>query len=193
MVAYRRNFVSGGTYFFTVTLRDRRSRVLVDHVDLLREAFRDVRRERPFILDAIVVLPEHLHTVMTLPKGDADYSGRWRAIKSAFSRSLAKAGVRLRQGHRGEYRLWQRRFWEHTIRDEDDLQTHVDYIHYNPVKHALVERAAAWPYSSIHRFIRRGWIPADWGVAPDCFGGAEFGEPGQLAPGFRRPRAVGRP
>jgi putative transposase len=193
MVAYRRNYVLGGTYFFTVTLRDRRSRVLVDHVDLLREAFRDVRRERPFILDAIAVLPEHLHTVMTLPKGDADYSGRWRAIKSAFSRSLAKAGVRLWQDHRGEYRLWQRRFWEHTIRDEGDLQTHVDYIHYNPVKHGLVERAAAWPYSSIHRFIRRGWIPADWGVAPDCFDGAEFGEPGQLATGFRRLRVVERP
>ena len=177
MVAYRRNYVPGGTYFFTVTLRNRRSRILIEQIDLLRAAFRDVVHERPFTIDAIVVLPEHLHAVMTLPASDADYSGRWRAIKSAFSRSLAKAGHSLPKDRRGEYRLWQRRFWEHTIRDADDLQTHVDYTHYNPVKHGLSSRAADWPYSSIHRFIRRGWVGADWGVAPESFRDADFGEP----------------
>ena len=127
MVAFRRNRVAGGTYFFTVTLRDRHLRMLVDQVDLLRKAFRDVRRDRRFTIDAIVILPEHLHAVLTLPDGDADYSGRWRAIKGAFSRSLVHAGVNLAKDRRGEYRLWQRRFWEHTIRDQADLQAHVDY------------------------------------------------------------------
>ncbi len=177
MVAYRRNYVPGGTYFFTVTLRDRRSRILIEQIDLLRTAFKDVVRKRPFTIDAIVVLPEHLHAVMTLPAGDADYSGRWRAIKSAFSRSLVKSGYAIPKDRRGEYRLWQRRFWEHTIWDEEDLQAHVDYTHYNPVKHGLSGRAADWPYSSIHRFIRRGWVAADWGTAPESFSESDFGEP----------------
>jgi putative transposase len=177
MVAYRRNFVSGGTYFFTVTLRNRRARTLVEHVDLLRHAFREVRCKRPFAIEAIAVLPEHLHAVITLPEGDADYSGRWRAIKSNFTHALAKSGQALSKDRRGEYRLWQRRFWEHTIRDENDLQTHVDYVHYNPVKHGWTNRAADWPHSSIHRSIRNGWLTVDWGVAPECFENADFGEP----------------
>jgi putative transposase len=129
MVRFRRNCVPGGTDFFTVTLRDRRSRALTDHSGLLREACRDVRKGHPFQILAIVVLPEHLHTVMTLPEGDADYAGRWKTIKGQFSQSLVKAGVRLAQGKRGEYRFWRRRFWEHTVRDERDLQTQGDYIH----------------------------------------------------------------
>jgi len=131
MVHYRRNRVAGGTYFFTVTLRDRSSDRLVRHVGLLRDAFRSVRAERPFTIDAIVILPDHLHAIWTLPAGDADYSGRWRAIKSRFTHGLRASGIPLSRDSRGEYRLWQRRFWEHTIRDDDDLNRHVDYIHYN--------------------------------------------------------------
>ncbi len=162
MVLYRRNRVAGGTYFFTVTLRNRSSDTLVQHVDLLRDAFRSVRTERPFTIDAIVILPEHLHTIWTLPEGDADYSGRWRAIKSRFAHALRTTGVSLTRDNRGEYRLWQRRFWEHTIRDERDYAHHVAYCHWNPVKHGLVQRLADWPYSSFHRYVRLGLLPSDW-------------------------------
>jgi putative transposase len=162
MVFYRRNRVASGTYFFTVTLRDRRSDALVRHAGLLRESFRAVRSKRPFTIDAVVILPDHLHTIWTLPKGDADYSGRWRAIKSHFSQYLTKTGFPLNQNKRGEYDLWQRRFWEHTIRDDDDFTRHVDYIHWNPVKHGLVERVSEWPYSSFHRFVRLGYYPLNW-------------------------------
>ena len=112
MVLYRRNRVAGGTYFFTVTLRDRSSDILVRHVRPLRDAFRLVRAQRPFTIDAIVILPDHLHTVWTLPDGDADYSGRWRAIKSHFTHELRATGEPLIRDNRGEYRLWQRRFWD---------------------------------------------------------------------------------
>ena len=113
MVLYRRNRVAGGAYFFTVTLRDRSSDVLIRHVGLLRDAFRSVRVERPFTIDAIVILPDHLHAIWTLPDGDADYSGRWRIIKSRFTRELRAAGIPLTRDDRGEYRLWQRRFLRH--------------------------------------------------------------------------------
>jgi putative transposase len=177
MVRFRRNLVPGGTYFFTLTLRDRRSNTLTDHVDLLRAAFRAARKRRPFEIVAIAILPEHLHTVMTLPEGDSDYATRWRAIKGGFSRALSRAGVPLEKDSRGEYRLWQRRFWEHTIRDEQDLANHVDYVHYNPVKHGLVSRVSDWPWSSFHRFVRVGWANPDWAAEPVDFGAAEFGEP----------------
>jgi putative transposase len=177
MVRFRRNYVPSGTYFFTVTLRDRTSRVLTDHEDLLGAALREVRRERPFAIDAIVILPEHLHAVMTMPEGDADYSTRWKAIKGTFSGSLVRSGVALAKDSRGEYCLWRMRFWEHTIRDEDDLRIHVDYIHFNPVKHGWASRAVDWPYSSFHRFVRLGWLDADWGIAPEVFDGTEWGEP----------------
>ena len=134
MVRYRRNFVPGGTYFFTVTLADRRSRMLVEHVRTLRHAFRISREERPFSVEAIVVLPDHLHTIMTLPEGDADFSGRWRRIKGLFSKRVASSAA-LRPNKKGEYGLWQRRFWEHTIRDDADFAEHFDYIHFNPVRH----------------------------------------------------------
>ena len=162
MVLYRRNRVAGGTYFFTVTLRDRRSNLLIRQVGLLREAFRLAREKWPYIIDAIVVLPDHLHTIWTLPDGDADYSKRWRAIKSSFIQQLRKLGIPLTTNHRGEYRLWQRRFWEHTIRDDNDFQRHVDYIHWNPVKHGLVECLADWPYSSFHKYQRLGLLPPNW-------------------------------
>lgn len=162
MVHYRRNRIAGGTYFFTVTLRDRSSDVLVRHVDLLRNAFRSVRAERPFMINAIVILPDHLHTIFTLPDGDADYSGRWRAIKSRFTHSILATGVSLIRDNRGEYQLWQRRFWEHTIRDERDYANHVDYCHWNPVKHGLVQHLTDWPHSSLHRYVRRGLLPPNW-------------------------------
>ena len=164
MVRYRRNFFEGGTYFFTLTLRDRTSRVLVEHVDILRDAFRAARQRHPFEIDAIVVMPEHLHLVMTLSPNDAGYDLRIRFIKGRFSRRVAQSRVAIHRNERGEYDLWQRRYWEHTIRDDQDLQRHVDYIHFNPVKHGHAVRAAAWPYSSIHRYIRAGWVDADWGV-----------------------------
>jgi putative transposase len=162
MVLYRRNRVAGGTYFFTVTLRDRSDDTLVRHVELLRGAFRTVRAERPFAIDAIVILPDHLHAIWTLPDGDADYSGRWRAIKSRFTHELRKSGMPLAPDKRGEYRLWQRRFWEHTIRDDSDFQRHIDYVHWNPVKHGLTQCVADWPYSSFHNYVRFGVLPREW-------------------------------
>jgi putative transposase len=162
MVQYRRNFVPGGTYFFTLTLVDRRSLALVDHIDELRTAFRRVRRERPFAIDAIIVLPDHLHAVVTLPPDDADFSGRWRSIKTLFSNRVLASGDRVRRHSNNELALWQRRFWEHTIRSDDDLARHVDYIHFNPVKHGLVSRVRDWPHSSFHRYAREGLLPEDW-------------------------------
>jgi putative transposase len=155
--------VAGGTYFFTVTLADRRSRVLVDYVDVLRAVLRRVRAARPFEIVAMVVLPEHLHAVWTLPEGDADYSGRWRAIKAGFTHELVGRGVPLARNGKGEYDLWQRRFWEHTVRDETDWARHVDTIHFNPVKHGWVEQVKDWPWSSFHQYVRRGWVAEDWG------------------------------
>jgi putative transposase len=176
MVRYRRNFVAGGTFFFTVTLRDRRASYLVDHIAKLREAFRVTRKERPFTIDAIVVLPEHLHAIWTLPDGDADFSGRWRRIKAHFARQVAEAIPSLNRNASGAYDLWQPRSWEHTIRNDNDLVRHVDYIHYNPVKHRLVSRVGDWAYSSFHVYVRNDILPADWAgdIADD---GWLFGEP----------------
>jgi putative transposase len=174
MVLYRRNFVAGGTFFFTATLADRRSSVLVQNIGILRHAFRITRSERPFTMDAVVVLPEHLHIVMTLPPDDADFPGRWKRIKSLFTRYVVAQGLDYERNRRGEYALWQKRFWEHTIRDEEDLARHVDYIHYNPVKHGLVAQVCDWPHSSFHRYVKLGVLPGDWGgvVASDM----SFGE-----------------
>lgn len=167
MVNYRRNLVPGGTYFFTVTLRGRSSRLLTEHIALLRAAFRSVKRKQPFHIDAIVILPEHLHTIWTLPEGDAGYPGRWRAVKSAFTRAVVKSGVAVEHNEKGEYALWQRRYWEHTIADEEDYRRHVDYIHYNPVKHGCAKQVADWPYSSFHHYVRQGILPHDWAGGED--------------------------
>ena len=126
MVRYRRNFVPGGAYFFTVTLAERTSSALVDHVRALRMAFRVARHERPFTIEAIVILPEHLHAIWALPSGDSDFSGRWKRIKAHFTHRLVAAGVPVGRHRNGEYALWQRRFWEHTIRNEIDFERHVD-------------------------------------------------------------------
>lgn len=126
-------------------------------------------------MDAVVVLPDHLHAVWTLPEGDADFPSRWKSIKSAFTRASARAGVPLRKNSKGEYDLWQRRYWEHTIRDDVDFERHVNYIHYNPVKHGLAGCVADWPYSSFHRYVRLGLLRNDWAGKPNddesvCFG-----------------------
>ena len=174
MPDYRRNRVPGGTYFFTVNLRDRRSNLLVTHIQALRHAVRETRALMPFHIDAWVVLPEHLHCLWTLPEGDADFPGRWQAIKTAFTKSLptgeARTPVMLRRGERG---VWQRRYWEHTIRDERDYATHMDYIHCNPVKHGLVQHKAAWPYSTFRRCVSQGVYPTHWigdDIAPESTG-----------------------
>jgi putative transposase len=146
MVHYRRNFIPGGTFFFTVTLDDRRSSALIDHVALLRAAFRKARSERPFVTDAIVILPDHLHAILTLPPGDSDFSDRWRRIKGSFTRSVLATGAQVSRDHRGEYSLWQKRFWEHTIRDEREFERCADYVHFNPVKHQLATAPSDWPF-----------------------------------------------
>jgi putative transposase len=175
MTNYRRSVVPGGTFFFTVNLADRRRAALTDRIDLLRAAFRHTHQRHPFMIDAVVVLPDHLHTIWTLPEGDGDFPTRWRQSKSAFSRRLAMderlTRSRLEKGERG---IWQRRYWEHAIRDEDDLNRHLDYIHFNPAKHGYVNRACDWPHSSFPLMVRRGFYPEDWGgdmsAAPCAFG-----------------------
>ncbi len=194
MPNYRRARVPGATYFFTVALAERGGRLLVENIALLREAFRTTRRDRPFRIDAMVVLPDHLHAVWSLPQGDTDFSTRWGAIKGRFSRSVREAGLNRRAGFtppriwtgrnggvnpalrtaKGEAGVWQRRFWEHLIRDDTDLRNHVDYCHFNPVKHGLVTNAADWPYSTFHRYVRAGKYPREW--AADFSATADFGE-----------------
>ena len=163
---YRRANAAGGTYFFTVNLADRTRRLLVDRIDDLRASVRLVKQRHPFEIGAWVVLPDHLHAIWTLPAGDADFSTRWALIKAGFSRRIER-GERIEASRRakGERGLWQKRFREHQIRDEVDLQRHVDYVHFNPVKHGHASRAADWPFSSIHRSIRAGDLPEDWSAA----------------------------
>ncbi len=164
MPNYCRHRVSGGIYFFTVNLLERRKSLLVDHIDALRNAIRQTRRTRPFYIDAWVILPDHMHCIWTLPCGDNDYSSRWRAIKKDFSKSIPageyRSAIRIKRHERG---IWQRRFWEHTIRDESDYTRHVDYIHFNPVKHGIVKSVREWPFSTFHHFVERGLYPHDWG------------------------------
>jgi putative transposase len=171
MPDYRRYRVPGGTYFFTLNLLERYPNdLLIRHIDLLRTVVREVRTKRPFHIDAWVVLPEHLHGVWTLPPGDDDFTNRWRLIKQGFSKTLPpterRSKVRLARGERG---IWQRRFWEHAIRDEEDYAAHVDYCHINPVKHSYVQCVAKWPYSTFHRYVERGVYPLNWvgGVESD--------------------------
>jgi len=177
MPDYRRNRVPGGTFFFTVNLLDRRSDLLVTQIEILRDAVRRVRAGAPFHIDAWVVLPDHMHCLWTLPPGDADFPGRWRAIKTGFVKGLPagepRSPVMTRRGERG---IWQRRYWEHTIRDDRDFAAHMDYTHFNPVKHGLVENPADWPYSSFRRCM-------DGGLYPDGLrgGGSEPQETGEWA------------
>jgi putative transposase len=157
MTSYRRNFVAGGSYFFTGNLADRRLQLLTQHIERLRAAFRYTQERHPFTVEAAVILPDHLHAVWTLPDGDADFATRWRLIKTEFSRALPPderiSGSRHSKGERG---IWQRRYWEHTLRNEGDFERHVNYIHFNPVKHGHVSRVKDWPYSSFHRMVQAG-------------------------------------
>jgi putative transposase len=175
MSNYRRAFVPGGCWFFTVNLLDRRQSLLVEHVATLREAVAATRQSRAFTIDAFVVLPDHLHAIWTLPPGDSDFATRWRLIKNRFARSLPKnerlSAVRVARNERG---IWQRRFWEHLIRDEADYMRHVEYCYINPLKHRLVTRVRDWPHSSFHRDVRAGFFPEDWGG--DVETGGDFGE-----------------
>lgn len=150
MSNYHRNRVPGGTYFFTVNLNDRRDTLLVDHIGTLQAAFREVWRARPFKQHAIVVLPEHIHCIWQLPEGNSEYAMRWSHIKSAFSRRLPTNELRTMSRYaKRERGIWQRRYWEHQIRDEVDYLAHVDYIHNNPVKHGYVTDTADWPYCRV--------------------------------------------
>ncbi len=161
---YKRAKIKGGTYFFTLTLQNRKLSLLTDYFSLLRSSFNKVKSNHRFILDAMVVLPEHLHVLMTLPENDCDYAKRLLLIKAGFSRQLPKlediSESRVKKGERG---IWQRRYWEHCIRDENDFNRHVDYIHYNPVKHGYKNRPIDWEYSTIHKFIRNGILSDNWG------------------------------
>jgi putative transposase len=175
MPNYRRVFVPGGCWFFTVNLFDRRKTFLVDHIDALRDAVARTRHRYPFVIDAVVVLPDHIHAVWTLPPGDADFSVRWRLIKSRFAQVLPRherpSHIRKERGERG---IWQRRFWEHLIRNEADYARHVEYCYINPVKHGLVTSVRDWPHSSFHRDVRAGIVPEDW--AGDADRPGDFGE-----------------
>ena len=177
MTQYRRHYVAGGTYFFTVTLADRSSCLLIEHIASLRRAVRETRLEHPFNIDAIVILPDHLHAIWTLPAGDADFPVRWRKIKARFSRLLPKGNaVTESRRQKGERGVWQRRFWEHAIRNPSDLRNHIDYIHYNPVKHGHCGRVNDWPYSSFHRYCAAGVYPEDWGGGSIAKLAGSFGE-----------------
>jgi putative transposase len=143
---------------------------------LLKKTFKAVQTRHPFTIDAIVLLPDHLHCLWTLPPGDSDFSTRWMLIKSTFTRTCydpLQTERRQSEILKREQNLWQRRFWEHQIRDDEDMIRHADYIHYNPVKHGLVGSPHAWEYSSLHRCVREGIYPPDWGVSqPVTFDGA---------------------
>lgn len=175
MPNYRRAFVPGGCWFFTVNLLDRQQTLLVDHIAVLREAIAATRQIYPFKIDAFVVLPDHLHAIWSLPPGDSDFSTRWRLVKNRFARALPRTerlnAVRAARKERG---IWQRRFWEHLIRDETDYARHVEYCYINPLKHQLVARVSDWPYSSFHRDVRAGLFVEDW--AGNIETGGEFGE-----------------
>jgi REP-associated tyrosine transposase len=175
MPNYRRAFVPGGCWFFTVNLLNRHQTLLVDHIVDLRDAVAATRKTYRFEIAAFVVLPDHLHAIWTLPPSDSDFSIRWRPIKSRFAKTLPKderrSAVRIARNERG---IWQHRFWEHLIRDEADYARHVEYCWINPLKHGLVARVRDWPHSSFHRDVRAGLVPIDWGGKIETNG--DFGE-----------------
>ena len=174
MSCYRRIRAPGATYFFTVNLSRRGSTLLTDRIDDLRRAYAAMMLEAPVRSEAMVVLPDHIHAIWTLPPGDHDYSDRWRRIKARFTRAVGQHAPRSASKElKREAGIWQRRFWEHTIRGEEDFQAHMAYCWANPVMHGLVDHAADWRFSSIHRDIRLGLAAPDWqGEAVE----GEFGE-----------------
>ena len=165
MPDYRRNRVKGGCYFFTFNLLQRQqNRLLVEQIELFRNLVKQEKQKHPFHIDVWVILPEHTHCILTLPLGDDDYSKRIRLIKTLFSKQIPKterlSKVRRNKGERG---IWQRRYWEHTIQDDQDYARHMDYLHYNPVKHVHVKKVIDWPYSTFHYHVAHGLYPEDWG------------------------------
>ena len=173
---YRRVFIPGATYFFTVNLLNRKSNLLIEKINELRISFRKVHNRYSFEINGIVILPDHFHLMMTLPDEDWDYSLRLRLIKGSFSQQMDPReyinSVRKNKNERG---IWQRRFWEHLVRDEKDYEHHLNYIHYNPVKHGYVKNASSWPYSSIHRSIKSGVLTENWAYEHN-FDNGKFGE-----------------
>ena len=173
MPNYRRWYQPGGTYFFTVVTA-RRAKIFQDEKArlLLRQSIRECHTLWPFEIAAFVLLPDHLHTIWSLPRGASDYSARWGFIKKQFTKGWIAAGGEeqplsrsaLSNRRRG---VFQRKFWEHLIRDEDDFERHLDYIHYNPVKHGLVDDPKDWPYSTFHRWVKRGVYEENWGRSSD--------------------------
>ncbi|MFZ2159875.1 MAG: transposase [Bradyrhizobium sp.] len=164
MPQYIRAKFKGSVFFFTVVLAQRPSTLLIEEIGRLRQTYRTVQAGRPFETVAVCVLPDHVHSIWALPEGDSDFSTRWSLIKSGFSRGLDTAPVRSESKvAKREKGIWQRRYWEHAIRDDADLERHVDYIHFNPVKHGYVTRVADWPHSNFHRYVDRGLLAADWG------------------------------
>jgi len=181
MPEYRRADIPGATYFFTVTTY-RRQALLTDPRcrESLRSTINKVRLEMPFEIVAWVLMPDHLHAVWELPKNDKDFSLRWSLIKQHVTRDCApwlpRQHLSASRNKRGEGSLWQRRFWEHLIRDEMDLVRHLDYIHYNPVKHGYVANVVDWPYSTFHRYVEEGKYPENWGGIVETNDGKGFGE-----------------
>ena len=160
---YRRSFTPGGYYFFTLTLQNRWQDLLVRHIDVLRRAFAEVKQKHPFDIVAVCILPEHLHLLMALPENDCNYPTRLRLIKTKFSKALPKTEtLTVSRSKKKERGIWQRRYWEHEIRNQQDLNAHIDYIHFNPVKHGYVNKVGDWPYSSFHRYVAQGILPPDW-------------------------------
>ena len=168
MPDYRRRWIAGGTFFFTLVTYDRRPWLCDDWArTALRLAIARVRKRHPFEVNAWVLLPDHLHCIWTLPHRDQDYATRWRLIKMLVTKSSGTGpsdrnlpASRCKRQERG---LWQRRFWEHAIRDERDFAAHADYIHYNPVRHGLCAAPGDWPYSTFRRAVEAGWYPVHWG------------------------------
>ena len=176
MPQYIRAKFKGSVFFFTVVLAERPSNLLIEEIDRLRKSYRTVQESLPFETVAVCVLPDHIHCIWALPEGDADFSTRWSRIKSGVSRGLdpgkSRSASKMVKREKG---IWQRRYWEHAIRDDADLERHVDYIHFNPVKHGHVTRVTDWPHSSFHRYVDDGLLAADWGGDMKDIRGA-FGE-----------------
>jgi putative transposase len=175
MVNYRREYIPESTVFLTISLKNRQSDWLVNYIDDLRIAVATAKKCIRFEIVAICVLPDHIHMMMKLPSHDGNFSQRVRLIKSTFSQQLSQK-LSLTPNARGEYAIWQRRFWEHTIRDEADLQRCVDYVHFNPVKHGLVTQVKDWPFSSFHQYVRDDRLDVDWGCAMGMNADSNWGE-----------------
>ncbi len=173
MPDYRRAFVPGGTFFFTLVTDQRRPLFQQESArSLLGQVIRECQQRWPFTVNAIVLLPEHLHSIWSLPSGDSDFSKRWGWIKKEFTKRWLDAGAaesKISTSRKLERRrgVWQPRFWEHTIEDVEDFERHFDYIHYNPVKHGHVRCPHDWPYSSFHRWVAAGVYPSHWACWSD--------------------------